>query len=110
MKRVKEISVTPSSGNVFLDLGFAPERAERMKALSDAEIAGERALTGALMDGIAAWVAGRGLDAAEAARELEVPVARIEAVLRRRTGECGVDDLVRLLARTGGRVRVVVER
>ena len=35
--------ITPAKGNVFLDLGFAPDEAARLKAEADAKIDEERA-------------------------------------------------------------------
>jgi hypothetical protein len=35
--------ITPADGNVFLDLGFPPDEAARLKAESDAKIDEERA-------------------------------------------------------------------
>ena len=35
--------ITPAKGNVFLDLGFPPDEAARLKAEADAKIDSERA-------------------------------------------------------------------
>lgn len=43
-REIADAQVTPSSGNVFLDLGFPPDEAERLLAETDQRIAAEIAL------------------------------------------------------------------
>lgn len=86
--------VTRSSGNVFRDLGFPPDKAPHLLVRSDLTIRIEKEL------------ASRGLKHAQAAKLLGISQARISDLLRGRVGVFSAEALIGLLARLGLKVRV----
>jgi predicted XRE-type DNA-binding protein len=92
------LKITPSSGNVFRDLGFSPEEAEHLLIRSDLMIAVQKALE------------RRALTQAAAARILGVTQPRVSDLLRGRIDLFSTDALIDMLARLGIRVRVVLSR
>ena len=98
MPRKAKLRVTPSSGNVFRDLGFSREEAEHLLVRSD------------LMIQLQKVVSSRGYRQAEAARVLHVTQPRVSDLLRGRIDLFSTDALIDMLARLGVRVRVVLRR
>ena len=98
MARRTRLKITPSSGNVFRDLGFSREEAEHLLIRSDLMIAVQKA------------VARRGLKQAEAAKILGVTQPRVSDLLRGRIDLFSTDALIDILARLGTRVRLVLSR
>jgi predicted XRE-type DNA-binding protein len=92
------LKITPSSGNVFRDLGYSPEEAEHLLIRSDLMIAVQKALE------------RRALTQAAAAKILGVTQPRVSDLLRGRIDLFSTDALIDLLARLGIRVRVVLSR
>jgi len=84
-----------SSGNVFRDLGFAPEEAEHLRVRADLMIKIEKVLK------------TRGLKQAEAAKIMSVTQPRVSDLLRGRLELFSSDALIDMLARLGVRVRLV---
>lgn len=97
MVRRRNIRVTESSGNVFRDLGFAPQEAEHLLVRADLLIQLQKALR------------RRGLTQAKAAQLLGVTQPRVSDLLRGRIDLFSTDTLIDLLARVGIGVRVVVK-
>ena len=89
-------NVTPSSGNVFADLGFGPEEAEHLRIRSD------------LMLALRQLIEERRLTQAEAARVFGVTQPRISNLVRGRIDLFSIDTLVDMLARVGIRVEVAM--
>jgi predicted XRE-type DNA-binding protein len=87
--------LTRSSGNVFRDLGFAPEAAEHLRVRADLMIKIEKVLK------------SRGLKQAEAAKIMGVTQPRVSDLLRGRLELFSSDALIDMLARLGVRVRLV---
>jgi len=87
--------LTRSSGNVFRDLGFAPEEAEHLRVRADLMIKIEKVLK------------TRGLKQAEAAKIMGVTQPRVSDLLRGRLELFSSDALIDMLARLGVRVRLV---
>jgi predicted XRE-type DNA-binding protein len=98
MPRRTRVKITPSSGNVFRDLGFSREEAEHLLIRSDLMIAVQKALE------------RRGLKQAEAAKILDVTQPRVSDLLRGRIDLFSTDALIDMLARLGIRVRLVLSR
>lgn len=98
MPRRTRVKITPSSGNVFRDLGFTREEAEHLLIRSDLMIAVQKALE------------RRGLKQAEAAKILGVTQPRVSDLLRGRIDLFSTDALIDMLARLGIRVRLVLSR
>ena len=86
--------ITPSSGNVFLDLGFSEEEAAHLEVRST------------LMFTIRQLIQDRGLTQAKAAKLLGVSQPRISDLVRGRIDLFSIDSLVDMLARAGIKVAV----
>jgi predicted XRE-type DNA-binding protein len=94
---VKKVKLTRSSGNVFRDLGFAPEETEHLKVRSE------------LMLNLQKTIAARGLKQAETAELLGVTQPRVSDLMRGRIDLFSIDTLIDLLAKLGIRTKVVFQ-
>lgn len=92
-----KIKVTPSTGNVFRDLGFRREEAEHLLVRAD------------LLIQLQKLIASRRLKQRTAAKILGVSQPRISDLLRGRIDLFSTDALIDLLARLGARVRLTVK-
>jgi predicted XRE-type DNA-binding protein len=90
-----EMKITPSSGNVFRDLGFDEDEAEHLRIRSTMMIAVRR------------LIEDRGLTQAEAAKLFGVTQPRISNLVRGRIDLFSIDTLVDMLARAGIHIDVV---
>jgi len=97
MPKKNAVRVTPSTGNVFRDLGFSREESEHLLVRADLLIQVQKA------------VASRGLKQAEAAKMLRVTQPRVSDLLRGRIDLFSTDALIDMLARLGVGVRLVVK-
>jgi predicted XRE-type DNA-binding protein len=97
MPRKSNLKVTPSTGNVFRDLGFSAEEAEHLIVRADLMIQLQKA------------IASRGLTQAKAAKILRVTQPRVSDVLRGRIDLFSTDSLIDMLARLGVHVRLVLK-
>jgi predicted XRE-type DNA-binding protein len=88
--------VTPSTGNVFRDLGFSMEESEHLLVRADLLIQVQKA------------IASRRLKQAETAKVLRVTQPRVSDLLRGRIDLFSTDALIDMLARLGVGVRLVV--
>jgi predicted XRE-type DNA-binding protein len=95
MMRKGKTKLTRSSGNVFRDVGFAPEDAEHLRVRADLMIKIEKVLK------------SRGLKQTEAAKLMGVTQPRVSDLLRGRLELFSSDALIDMLARLGVRVRLV---
>jgi predicted XRE-type DNA-binding protein len=86
--------ITPSSGNVFLDLGFSEEEAAHLEVRST------------LMFTIHKLIQDRRLTQAKAAKLLGVSQPRVSDLVRGRIDLFSIDSLVDMLARAGIKVAV----
>ena len=91
------LKVTPSTGNVFRDLGFSKEESEHLLVRADLLIQLQKA------------IAARGLKQSEAAKVLRVTQPRVSDLLRGRIDLFSTDALIDLLARLGIGVLLVVK-
>ena len=89
--------VTPSTGNVFRDLGFRREEAEHLLVRAD------------LLIQVQKIIASRRLKQREAAGLLHVSQPRVSDLLRGRIDLFSTDALIDMLARLGARVRLTVK-
>lgn len=87
---------TPSSGNVFADLGLPDPDQDLIKAN--------------LVHAVADVIRGRGLSQKEAASLLDTDQAKVSAILRGRISGFSTDRLIRFLARLGHNVTITVDR
>ena len=97
MAKTNAIKVTPSTGNVFRDLGFSKEESEHLLVRADLLIQVQKAIT------------SRGLKQAAAAKLLRVTQPRVSDLLRGRIDLFSTDALIDMLARLGVGVRLVVK-
>ncbi len=97
MPKKSSLRVTPSTGNVFRDLGFPAEEAEHLLIRADLLIQLQKALV------------SRALTQAKAAKLLRVTQPRISDVLRGRIDLFSTDSLIDMLARLGVHVRLVLK-
>ena len=93
----RSTKLTPSSGNVFRDVGFPDEQAEHLLIRSD------------LMIQVQKSIASKGLKQAEAAKVLHVSQPRVSDLLRGRIDLFSTDTLIDMLARLGVGVRLVLK-
>ena len=91
------LKVTPSSGNVFRDLGFSVEEAERLLFRAD------------LLIGIRKRIAGRRLTQAQAAKLMRVSQSCARRMVQGRGDRLSTDTLIDILTRLGVRVRLSLE-
>jgi predicted XRE-type DNA-binding protein len=91
-----DVKITPSSGNVFTDLGFSDEKAEHLR------------LRSTLMIEVRKLIEERKLTQAEAAKLFGVTQPRISNLVRGRIDLFSIDTLVGMLARAGIQVDVVL--
>jgi predicted XRE-type DNA-binding protein len=96
-KRTNDARITPSSGNVFLDLGFPRGEAEHLSVRSE------------LMIAIGRLIKERGLTQAQAARLFGVTQPRVSDLVRGRIELFSIDGLVEMLGRAGVGVSVRLE-
>lgn len=87
-----------SSGNVFRDIGFGAEEAENLRLRSE------------LMIHIRELIERRRLTQAAAAKLFGVTQPRVSDLVRGRIDLFSIDTLVRMLAKAGVHVRLVVRR
>ncbi|MBI3939377.1 MAG: XRE family transcriptional regulator [Acidobacteria bacterium] len=89
--------MTPSTGNVFRDLGFRREEAEHLLVRAD------------LMIEVQKIIASRGLKQKAAANVLRVSQPRVSDLLRGRIDLFSTDALIDMLTCLGARVRLTVK-
>lgn len=92
-----KVKVTPSTGNVFRDLGFRREEAEHLLVRADLMIQVQKLIT------------SRRLKQREAAKILRVSQPRVSDLLRGRIDLFSTDALIDMLACLGARVRLSVK-
>lgn len=109
MKIDTEINhVTKPDANLFLELGFSPEEAERLHMASKKQINETKQLKEQLMGELATWIEQHHLKQAEAADILMVSRPRVSDVVNRKTTKFTIDALVEMLSRVGKPVRLTV--
>jgi predicted XRE-type DNA-binding protein len=91
------LRVTPSTGNVFRDLGFRREEAEHLLVRAD------------LLIQVQKRIASRHLKQTEAAALLRISQPRVSDLIRGRIDLFSTDMLIDMLARLGVRVRLAVK-
>ena len=97
MRKANRLKITPSSGNVFRDLGFSTEESAHLLIRADLLIQLRKA------------IAERDLTQAKAATILRVTQPRVSDLLRGRLDLFSTDTLIDMLARLGVHVRLVLK-
>lgn len=90
-----DAKITPSSGNVFRDLGFGEEESEHLRIRSN------------LMIAVRQLIEERSLTQAEAAKLFGVTQPRISNLVRGRIDLFSIDTLIDMLARAGIQIDIV---
>ncbi len=101
--------ITPVGGNIFADLGFGPEEADRLLAETDQAISEKFAIKESLMTELAIWIEAKNLKQTEAAEILGVTRPRVSDVINKKTIKFTIDALVDMLARAGKHVQLSVQ-
>lgn len=101
--------VTKPKANLFLELGFSPAEARRLRAASRKQINDTRRLKQQLMVELAGWIDEHRLRQAEAADILMVSRPRVSDVVNKKTAKFTIDSLVEMLSRVGKPVRLTVD-
>jgi predicted XRE-type DNA-binding protein len=91
-----DAAVTPSSGNVFTDLGFGPGEATVMGLRAD------------LMARLRLLVQTEGWTQAQAAEKFGIAQSRVSDLLRGKWDKFSLDMLITLAARAGRKVELAV--
>jgi predicted XRE-type DNA-binding protein len=105
----KSMHITKVGGNVFADLGFAPEEAVALQAESKRVISEKLAIKEMLMTELAEWIDEKKLKQADAAQILGVTRPRVSDVINKKAIKFTIDALVDMLARTGKHVQLSVQ-
>jgi len=100
--------VTKPGANLFLELGFSPDEAERLRAASDKQIRDIRLLKEQLMGELSDWIQQHHLKQADAAQILMVSRPRVSDVVNKKTTKFTIDALVEMLSRAGKPVRLTI--
>lgn len=100
--------VTKAGANLFLELGFPQEEAQRLHMASQQQINDTKQLKEQLMSELAAWIEQHHLKQAEAAEILMVSRPRVSDVVNKKTAKFTIDTLVEMLSRIGKPVRLAV--
>ena len=94
---LKKLKITPSTGNVFRDVGFRREEAEHLLVRADLMIEVQKIIT------------SRRLKQHAVAKVLRVSQPRVSDLLRGRIDLFSTDALIDMLTRLGARVRLTVK-
>ncbi|TDN67507.1 XRE family transcriptional regulator [Paraburkholderia sp. BL10I2N1] len=100
--------VTKPGTNLFLELGFPPDEAERLHAASQKQINDTRLLKEQLMTELSSWIEQHHLKQAEAAEILMVSRPRVSDVVNRKTAKFTIDTLVEMMSRIGKPVTLAI--
>jgi predicted XRE-type DNA-binding protein len=92
------VKIERSSGNVFRDLGFAPQAAENLRLRSE------------LMIQLSRVIKDRELTQARAAKLFDVSQPRISDLVRGQIHRFSVDTLIAMLGHAGVHVSLIVRR
>lgn len=93
----EKLKIERSGGNIFQDVGFAPDEAHNLQLRSE------------LMTRIERYVKSRGLVQAKAAQALGVTQPRLNDLLQGKIDKFSLDALVNMLGHVGMRVEMRVK-
>lgn len=96
-------------GNIFADLGFDPDEAERLLLDADSRIREQKALKIQVMESITAWMDKRNLTQAQAAEVLGTSRPRVSDVVNQKTEKFSIDTLIGFAQAAGKRVAIAIE-
>ncbi len=93
--------VTRPEANLFLELGFPSEEAQRLHQASKQQINDIKQLKEQLMTELATWIEQHHLKQAEAAKILMISRPRVSDVVNKKTTKFTLDSLIEMLSRIG---------
>ena len=96
--------ITPVDGNIFLDLGFPPDEADKLKADSDMLIKTKLALANSVSE----WIDENHLKQEQAAEILGISRPRVSDVVNKKIGKFTIDALMSMLIRAGKNVQIQI--
>ncbi len=99
---------TPANGNVFADLGFAPEEAKALLRDADRRIAQAQRMKENAATAIGEWIEARKLTQVAASEILAVSRPRVSDLVNLKLERFSLDMLVGMLLRAGKKVELVV--
>jgi predicted XRE-type DNA-binding protein len=105
---LKSQHVTPADGNIFEDLGFAPNKARHLLKAADARIAESRRLKETAAQQIALWIKTEKLTQLAASRILAVSRPRVSDLINAKLARFSLDTLISMLLRVGKNVHLVI--
>jgi predicted XRE-type DNA-binding protein len=100
--------VTKAGANLFMELGFSADEAQRLHLASRRQINDTRLLKEQLMSELAGWIAHHQLKQADAAEILMVSRPRVSDVVNQKTAKFTIDSLVEMLSRAGKPVKFLI--
>ena len=100
--------ITKAGANIFLDLGFDKEEAEKYYAESQQEINAILALKEQLMTELERWIKDNHLKQIEAAELLNVSRPRVSDIVNKKVSKFSLDMLIAMLNRIGKPVKLAV--
>ncbi|WP_114971316.1 helix-turn-helix domain-containing protein [Rhodoferax ferrireducens] len=105
---IKVRHVTKPGVNLFRELGFAPDEADRLQMESQQQINDTKVLKEQLMVELSRWIADNHLKQADAAEILMVSRPRVSDVVNMKVSKFTIDTLVNMLSRVGKPVRLAI--
>ncbi|MFW0767347.1 helix-turn-helix domain-containing protein [Trabulsiella odontotermitis] len=100
--------ITSAEGNIFTDLGFDADAAQRLKQEAEHEVEQLLAIKRQLMQEISGWISENQLKQADAASRLQISRPRVSDVVNLKTSKFTLDSLVMMLMKLGKPVSVTV--
>ena len=100
----KTTHITPVGGNIFLDLGFPPDEAAKLKADSDMLIKTKLALANSVSE----WIDEKQLKQEQAAEILGISRPRVSDVVNKKIGKFTIDALMSMLIKAGKSVQLQI--
>lgn len=97
---------TPAGGNVFADLGFTAEEAEKLKAEAEGKIKADLKIQ--LMEEVVNTIKDRKLRQEDAAQLMNVSRPRVSDVMTGKASKFTIDALVDMLQKLGRSVTLKV--
>ena len=106
---IKVRHVTKPGANLFRELGFAADEAERFQAESQQQINDTKLLKEQLMAELSKWIADNHLKQADAAEILMVSRPQVSDVVNMKVSKFTIDTLVNMLSRAGKPVWLAID-
>jgi predicted XRE-type DNA-binding protein len=100
--------ITQADSNIFLDLGFEPEEAEKLHVDSQQQINNTIALKEQLMSELELWIKNNHLKQKEAAEILHVSRPRISDLVNKKVSKFTFDTLLNMLNQIGKPVSISI--